>query len=81
MTPPQHLWYFTLDSIRRMSAGLGLSVDRIDHPWKTIPASLILFQLRRMFGIRGGPITAGSSMAVPVNLFDAMRIVLKKPPQ
>ena len=24
MTPPQHLWYFTPDSMRRMAAGLGL---------------------------------------------------------
>ena len=79
MTPPQHLWYFTPESIRRMSAGLGLSIDRLDHPWKTVPASLILFQLRRMFGVRGAPVTVGSSIAVPVNLFDAMRIVLRKP--
>ena len=79
MTPPQHLWYFTPESMRRMSDGLGLSIDRLDHPWKTVPASLILFQLRRMFGIRGAPVTVGSSIAVPVNLFDAMRIVLRKP--
>ena len=81
MTPPQHLWYFTPDSMRRMSAGLGLAVERLDHPWKTVPASLILFQLRRMFGVRGAPVTTGSSIAVPVNLFDAMRIVLRKPLQ
>jgi SAM-dependent methyltransferase len=81
MTPPQHLWYFTPESMRRMAAGLGLSVERLDHPWKTVPASLILFQLRRMFGVQGAPVTAGSSIAVPVNLFDAMRIVLRKPPQ
>ena len=81
MTPPQHLWYFTPESVRRMSARLGLSVERLDHPWKTVPASLILFQLRRMFGVRGAPVTAGSKIAVPVNLFDAMRIVLRKSPQ
>ena len=78
MTPPQHLWYFTPESMRRMSAGLDLSVERLDYPWKTVPASLILFQLRRMLGMRGAPVTAGSSIAVPVNLFDAMRIVLRK---
>jgi len=81
MTPPQHLWYFTPDSMRRLSVGLGLSVERLDHPWKTVPASLILFQLKRMFGIRGPAVTAGSSIAVPVNLFDAMRVVLRKPPE
>ena len=79
MTPPQHLWYFTPESMRRMSGGLALSVERLDHPWKTVPASLILFQLRRMFGIGNAPVTVGSSIAVPVNLFDAMRLVLRKP--
>jgi SAM-dependent methyltransferase len=80
MTPPQHLWYFTPASVRRLAARLGLSVERLDRPWKTVPASLILFQLRRMLGIPGVAVTAGSRIAVPVNLFDAMRIVLRKPP-
>jgi SAM-dependent methyltransferase len=80
MTPPQHLWYFTPESLRRLAAGLGLAVERLDHPWKTVPASLILFQLQRILGIGGAAVTAGSRIAVPVNLFDAMRIVLRKPP-
>ena len=50
MTPPQHLWFFTQESMRRMSAGLGLSMEHVDHPWKIVPASLIAFQLRRMLG-------------------------------
>jgi SAM-dependent methyltransferase len=79
MTPPQHLWYFTPESMRRIAGALGLAVERIDHPWKAVPASLILFQLRRMFGLGGAAVTAGSSLGVPVNLFDAMRIVLRKP--
>jgi SAM-dependent methyltransferase len=79
MTPPQHLWYFTPASMRRVAAGLGLSVERLDHPWKTVPASLILFQLQRIQGFRATAVTTGSRIAVPVNLFDAMRIVLRKP--
>jgi SAM-dependent methyltransferase len=79
MTPPQHLWYFTPASLRRLAGRLGVSVERLDHPWKTVPASLILFQLRRMLGIGGPAVTAGSRIAVPVNLFDAMRVVLRKP--
>jgi len=78
MTPPQHLWYFTPASMRRLAAGLGLSVERLDHPWKTVPASLILFQLQRILGMRATAVTTGSRIAVPVNLFDAMRIVLRK---
>jgi SAM-dependent methyltransferase len=80
MTPPQHLWFFTQESVRRLSASLGLSMVHVDHPWKTVPASLIVFQLRRMLGLRGAGAATASRVGVPVNLFDAMRIVLRKPP-
>ena len=79
MTPPQHLWYFTPESIRQLSRRLGLLVERLDHPWKSVPASLILFQLRRILGLPSVRVSAGSSIALPVNLFDAMRLVLRKP--
>jgi len=79
MTPPQHLWFFTPDSIARLADGLGLRVESLAHPAKVVPLSLILFQLRRMVGLRGS-VTAGS-VGIPVNLFDAMRIVLRKPPR
>jgi len=78
MTPPQHLWFFTPESMRRMSAALGLAVEQVDHPWKIVPASLILFQLRRMLGFPGRGLATASRIGVPVNLFDAMRIVLRK---
>ena len=81
MTPPQHLWYFTPESIRQMSNRLGLMVQCLDHPWKSVPASLILFQLRRMLGLPSVRVRAGSSIALPVNLFDAMRLVLRKSPK
>jgi SAM-dependent methyltransferase len=79
MTPPQHLWFFTPESLGRLAASLGLSVAHCDHPGKVVPLSLILFQLRRMLGFRGSPVTATSQIGIPVNLFDAMRIVLRKP--
>jgi SAM-dependent methyltransferase len=80
MTPPQHLWFFTQDSMRRMSASLGLSMVHVDHPWKSVPVSLIAFQLRRMLGLRSAPRATSSRIGVPLNLFDAMRVVLRKPP-
>ena len=80
MTPPQHLWFFTQESMRRLSTGLGLAVEHVDHPWKTVPASLILFQLQRMLGLRPAGAATASRIGVPVNLFDAMRIVLRKAP-
>jgi hypothetical protein len=32
-----------------------------------------------MLGLRGAPISTASRIGIPVNLFDAMRIVLRKP--
>ena len=68
------------ESLRRMSAApRPRRCTRCDHPAKVVPLSLILFQVRRMLGFRGAPITAASRIGIPVNLFDAMRIVLRKP--
>jgi SAM-dependent methyltransferase len=78
MTPPQHLWFFTRKSVSRMAAPLGLSVEHFDHPGKIVPLSLIVFQLKRMLGLRGSQLPTASRVGVPVNLFDAMRVVLRK---
>jgi SAM-dependent methyltransferase len=80
MTPPQHLWYFTRASMERLSQSLGLRLEAFDHPWKIVPTSLIVFQFKRMLGIRpsSSETTAASRIGVPVNLFDAMRVVLRK---
>jgi SAM-dependent methyltransferase len=79
MTPPQHLWFFTGESMRRLGARLGLTVERIDHPWKIVPLSLILFQLKRMLRMGSAPSSGLGRVGMPVNLFDAMRVVLRKP--
>jgi SAM-dependent methyltransferase len=79
MTPPQHLWFFTPQSLRQIAASLGLAFERCDHPGKVVPLSLILFQLSRMLGLRGPTIGAASRIGIPINLFDAMRVVLRKP--
>lgn len=78
MTPPQHLWFFTRESLCRMADSLRLSIAHFDHPSKIVPLSLIVFQCRRMLGMRNAPIATASRIGVPVNLFDAMRIVLRK---
>jgi SAM-dependent methyltransferase len=79
MTPPQHLWFFSRESIRRMGETLGLGLEHFDHPWKLVPLSLIIFQLRRMVGLRPSSVTTPGRVGLPVNLFDAMRVVLRKP--
>jgi SAM-dependent methyltransferase len=79
MTPPQHLWFFTQESMHRLAAGLELAVEHVDHPWKIVPASLIAFQLRRMCGMGGAGLAGGARFGIPLNLFDAMRVVLRAP--
>jgi SAM-dependent methyltransferase len=78
MTPPQHLWFFTAPSIERLAARLDLRVEALDHPWKIVPASLIWFQLARMLGLKSTGAALASRLGVPVNLFDAMRVVLRR---
>jgi SAM-dependent methyltransferase len=77
MTPPQHLWFFTPASMERIAASLGLTLAALDHPWKFVPLSLVSFQLRRMLGLT--PRAAGGRLGLPINLFDAMRVVFRKP--
>jgi hypothetical protein len=55
-----------------------VSIEHFDHPGKIVPLSLIVFQLKRMIGMRGSQQPTASRIGVPVNLFDAMRVVLRK---
>ena len=48
MTPPQHLWYFTRESIARLGQSLRLRLESFGHPWKVVPMSLLMFQIGRM---------------------------------
>jgi SAM-dependent methyltransferase len=79
MTPPQHLWYFTPESIRQLSRSLGLKLEAYDHPWKLVPLSLIKFQMRRMLGLGRTGAGRESHISIPFHMFDAMRCVLRKP--
>src|SRR5215467_12257505 len=76
MTPPQHLWFFGRESIIRMAGSLGLCVEGIDHPWKIVPLPLIVFQLRRMLHLSTRVQPPAAGIGLPLNLFDAMRVVL-----
>jgi SAM-dependent methyltransferase len=79
MTPPQHLWFFTPDSLSRIARSAGLDCEHVDHPWKIVPLSLVLFQLRRMLGLPQSARPGAGGVGLPLNLFDAMRVVLRKP--
>lgn len=75
MTPPQHLWFFTERSLARLLEQHGFRVLRTTRPWKLVPLHLIAYQLSRYVGgqhwLRRVHIPGG----VPVNLFDAMRVI------
>jgi len=76
MTPPQHLWFFTAASMARLAAGAGLEIACLDRPWKIVPLSLVAYHLGRMAGVRVK--LPASRVGLPINLFDAMRVVLRK---
>jgi SAM-dependent methyltransferase len=78
MTPPQHLWYFTPKSLWRLGESLGLKLEAYDHPRKLVPLSLIAFQLRRMLRVGDTLPVRRSHIGIPINMFDAMRCVLRK---
>jgi predicted TPR repeat methyltransferase len=80
LTPPQHLWFFSPISIRKMAEKSGLEFIHLSHPAKLVPFSLILFQFLRMLRMRLPTLPPiFSRLGVPVNLFDAMFVVLRKP--
>ena len=78
MTPPQHLWFFTERSLGRLLERHGLRVLRTCRPWKLVPLHLIAYQMARYLGgqrwLRRMRIPGG----VPVNLFDAMRVIAER---
>ena len=79
MTPPQHLWYFTRKSLGGLAQGVGLEEVAFSHPWKHVPVSLVVFQLQRMVMGRAAKLGWVPKGGIPVNLFDAMRVVYRKP--
>jgi SAM-dependent methyltransferase len=76
MTPPQHLWFFTRSSMERLATGAGLEIASLDHPWKIVPLSLVAYHLGRMAGVQVK--LPASRVGLPINLFDAMRVVLRR---
>jgi SAM-dependent methyltransferase len=76
MTPPQHLWFFTPRSMERLAASAGLEVASLDHPGKIVPLSLVAYRLGRMAGVCVK--LPASGVGLPINLFDAMRVVLRR---
>jgi SAM-dependent methyltransferase len=79
MTPPQHLWFFTRRSLALLLEAAGLRVAEVRRPAKLVPARLALHQLRRALPVPRALDAALGGLTLPVNLFDAMRVVAVKP--
>ena len=81
MTPPLHLWFFTPKALSAMFGNLGLLTAHLSHPWKLVPLGLILSQGFSMLGISWKPALPAAlrNVGIPANMFDAMRIVFRKP--
>jgi len=78
MTPPQHLWFFTPRSLTSLCDRLDMDLVHLDHPWKKVPVGLIAYQALRYITAPPALPTWTHHVGIPVNLFDAMRLVFRK---
>lgn len=78
MTPPQHLWFFTPNSLRKMGEKIGLDLIYIDHPFKRVPLGLVIYQLCRYISLKPNLPSWIHRIGLSINLFDAMRLVFRK---
>ena len=81
IAPPFHLWYFNKKSMEKMGLRHGLKLVKLDHPWKIVPLELIIQQGILMLGFAKKVSLPKfmKSFGLPVNLFDAMRVVYENP--
>jgi SAM-dependent methyltransferase len=75
MTPPQHLWFFSSETIEALLVRAGFRLIALEHPWKIVPLSMIAFQGMRVLGLSAPNWIRRLPGGLPVNLFDAMRVV------
>ena len=77
MTPPQHLYFFSRHTLRRLLESSGFKIRSIVYEWKFVPLGLVGFQLCRRLGLPGGW-ARGLRGGVYVNLFDAVTVLAVK---
>jgi SAM-dependent methyltransferase len=78
MTPPQHLFFFSERTIEALLSRAGFRVVHFARPAKFVPLSLALFQFMRMIRLPTRPVPFLGRWALPINLFDAMRVIAVK---
>jgi SAM-dependent methyltransferase len=75
MTPPQHTFFFSPRTMSAMLSRVGFDVVECRKPWKIVPVGLVGYQLGRILGMSKPPRLRGVRFGLPVNLFDAFRMV------
>jgi SAM-dependent methyltransferase len=75
MTPPQHTFFFSPRTMSTMLTRVGFDVIECRKPWKTVPFGLIVYQLGRILGMSKPPRIEGLHFGLPINLFDAFRMI------
>lgn len=77
MTPPQHLYFFSKKTLTKLLKTCGFEIVHLAKPWKTVPIGLIAYQLGSRLRHRL-PILESIRVGIPINLFDAVRLVARK---
>jgi SAM-dependent methyltransferase len=78
MTPPQHLFYFSKRTLAALLKRNGFEVLSVTVPWKLVPIGLALYQVASRAGLKVRVPAWLGRVAVPVNLFDTVRVVARK---
>ncbi|HET9987646.1 MAG TPA: class I SAM-dependent methyltransferase [Kofleriaceae bacterium] len=78
MTPPQHLWFFTPDSLASLFERHGFAIRALEHPWKTVPLALVTYQAARYLGDQAWLRKLVPPGRIRLNLFDVMRVVAER---
>lgn len=78
MTPPQHLFFFSPYTLGALMERHGFQVVDCVKPWKVVPLGLAAYQLGSRLGIRLRSLERLNALGVPMNLFDAFRMIARK---
>ena len=78
MTPPQHLWFFSPATVTALLARHGFRVHTVEHPWKLVPLALVVYQATRYLGAQNLLRRFVPRGRMPINLFDAMRVIAER---
>jgi len=78
MTPPQHTYFFSEETLSRLLKDLEFKVEYTNRPWKFVPLNLALYQLTARIGLKFSWLNKFNSIGFNVNLFDTIRIIARK---